>query len=61
MVPGAQTVRSTASSAARPDANASPRTPPSTAASASSSAFLVGLAERLYSYAGTQAPHPSCL
>ena len=47
--PGSQTVRSSVSSAARPEANAIPRVPCSRAASASCSAVRVGLALRLYS------------
>ena len=47
--PGASTVRSSASSAARPDANERPRMPPSSAASWVSSAVRVGLPPREYS------------
>lgn len=47
--PGVSSVRRRQSSAARPDAKASPRRPPSSAARFSSSAVRVGLALRLYS------------
>ena len=47
--PGRQTVRSSVSSAARPDAKASAVVPSSSAASASCSALRVGLPLRLYS------------
>ena len=49
------------SSAASPEANAKARAPPSTAASASSSAVRVGLPEREYSYPPRSPPTPSCL
>ena len=47
--PGRQSARSRVSSAARPVANAKPRSPSSSAAMLPSSAVRVGLAERLYS------------
>ncbi|CAM5712132.1 hypothetical protein SALBM135S_04341 [Streptomyces alboniger] len=47
--PGASSVRSRQSSAASPDAKASPRRPPSSAARFSSRAVRVGFALRLYS------------
>ena len=47
--PGFVTARNRVSSAASPLANAKPRSPSSTAASAPSSAVRVGFAERLYS------------
>ena len=47
--PGAQTARSRPSSAAIPDANASARRPPSSAARHSSRAWRVGFAVREYS------------
>ena len=47
--PGRHTARTRVSSAASPEANAKPRSPSSTAASAPSRAVRVGLAERLYS------------
>ena len=47
--PGRQVARTKVSSAASPEANANPRSPSSSAASAPSSAVRVGLAERLYS------------
>ena len=47
--PGLQSARSRVSSAASPEANAKPRSPSSTAASAPSRAVRVGLALRLYS------------
>ncbi len=59
--PGRSTVRSSVSSAASPEANASPCAPPSSAARHSSSAVRVGLAERLYSYPPRSPPTPSCL
>src|SRR6185503_3213246 len=59
--PGRSTVRSRVSSAASPEANASPCAPPSSAARHSSSAVRVGLAERLYSYPPRSPPTPSCL
>src|SRR3954447_2604660 len=59
--PGRHSVRKRVSSAASPDANASPRRPPSTAARHSSSAVRVGLADRLYSYPPRSPPTPSCL
>src|SRR4051794_8321074 len=59
--PGAHMVRSRVSSAASPEAKASPRAPPSIAARHSSSAVRVGLAERLYSYPPRSPPTPSCL
>ena len=47
--PGSQMVRSRVSSAARPEANANPRSPSSSAAMLPSRAVRVGLPERLYS------------
>ena len=47
--PGRQSARTRVSSAARPEANAKPRSPSSSAAMLPSSAVRVGLAERLYS------------
>ena len=47
--PGSSSPRTTVSSAARPEANANPRSPSSSAATVASRAVRVGLAERLYS------------
>ena len=49
VVAGRQSARIRVSSAARPEANAKPRSPSSSAAMVPSSAVRVGLAERLYS------------
>ena len=59
--PGRQTVRSSVSSAARPLANASPRAPPSSAASAVSSAARVGLRAAAVLIAAAQPADPVLL